>query len=147
MLSDIPKGKLIQKAWAFSTRTGAPYSPKRNVLIWVYLGTYTPKKSTTVSATWYFDYCKLSQKSCPITTLNQAFKKKNKNHDVLKLLKLKKGKKYRPSLIYLKKGCCWIDVLDPLCLWQWEMPLNCFHLMQPLHKAKQRQAGMGSRQA
>lgn len=32
-------------------------------------------------------------------------------------------------------------MLDPLCLWQWEMPLNCFHLMQPLHEAKQRQAG------
>lgn len=32
-------------------------------------------------------------------------------------------------------------MLDPLHLWQWEVPLSCFHLMQPLHKAKQRKEG------
>jgi len=72
----------------------------------------------------------MSQKSCPIITLNQALKKKSH----FSTAKAKKRKKDT-------------DVLDLPCLWQWEMPLSCFHLRQPLHKAKQRKAGRHRQQA
>lgn len=122
-------------SWISSTWPGAPYSPKRNILLWVYLGTCMPEKS--VSATWCFYSCQISQISFIHLSLS-----------IFKLLKLKKRKKPQTKFHRFEKGCCWTDVLDPICLWQWEMPLSCFiscsYCTKPSKGKKERR---GSRQA